>query len=97
MSKSHKKTPVYKDSTRKGPTFKSGKQIANRIIRRKSDIPDGGGYRKAYCSWNISDYMFRMDENELRRAWDGQDPLIRSRFKTYKEAHRWWLRYYHSK
>ena len=88
---------LYKDSTRKGPTFKSGKQIANRIIRRKSDIPDGGGYRKAYCSWNISDYMFRMDENELRRAWDGQDPSIRSWFKTYKEAHRWWLRYYHSK
>lgn len=97
MSRSYKKTPVYKDSTRKGPTYKSGKQIANRIIRRKADIPNGGGYRKAYCSWNISDYMFRKDEKELKRDWDRNDPLIRSRFRTYKDAHRWWLRYYRSK
>ncbi|SDZ89874.1 hypothetical protein SAMN02745687_00991 [Lachnospiraceae bacterium NK3A20] len=37
MSRSYKKNPVFKDSTRKGATYKSGKQIANRTVRRKAD------------------------------------------------------------
>lgn len=46
MSRSYKKNPVFKDSTRKGATYKSGKQIANRTVRRKADIPKGSGYKK---------------------------------------------------
>ena len=97
MSRSFKKSPVYKDSTRKGPTYKSGKQIANRTIRRKTDIPNGGGYRKAYYSYNISDYSFRMEEKEMRQEWEKKDSWIHSQFKTFKRAHQWWKKYYQMK
>ena len=97
MSRSYKKSPVFKDSTRKGKTYKSGKQIANRTVRRKTDIPNGGGYRKAYCSYNISDYSFRMDEKELRSEWEKKDSWIHRRFKTFKRAYLWWKKYYRMK
>ncbi len=97
MSRSYKHTPICKDSTRKGPTFKSGKQIANRVVRRKDDIPNGGGYRKAYCSYNISDFQFRMDESELKHKWEDEDSWLLSHFKSYKEAYRWWKRTYKMK
>ncbi len=46
MSRSYKKMPVVKDSSCKGSTFKSGKQIANRAVRKQKDIPNGGSYKK---------------------------------------------------
>jgi len=94
MSRSYKKEPVYKDSTRKGRTWKSGKQIANRVVRHKKDLPDGGGYRKAYCSYNISDYWFRLDEGDLRREWKNPESWLRNRFSTYRQAYVWWLKTY---
>ena len=58
MSRSYKKTPVIKDSSCKGTRFKSGKQLANRAVRNQEDVPNGGSYKKVYCSWNISDWRF---------------------------------------
>lgn len=46
MSRSYKKTPVIKDSSCKGSSFKSGKQIANRAVRNHHDVPSGGSYKK---------------------------------------------------
>ena len=97
MSRSYKKTPIYKDSTRKGPTFKSGKQVANRVVRHKGDLPNGGGYKKAFCSYNISDYAFRYPEEEMRRDWETDGTWYNREFKTYKDAYRWWQRYYKGK
>ena len=97
MSRSHKRNPICKDSTRKGPTFKSGKQIANRNVRHVPDLPNGGGYRKAFCSYNISDYLFRMEEKELKQEWEMSDSWIRRRFMNYKQAYRWWLKNYRNK
>lgn len=97
MSRSYKKNPFIKDSTRKGSTYKSGKQIANRVVRYAEDIPGGGGYRKAYCSYNISDFAFRMDESELRAEWDQPDSFLRYEFRTYREAYRWWKKTYLAK
>ena len=97
MSRSYKKTPVSKDSTRKGPTYKSGKQIANRAIRHIPEIPNGGGYRKAYDSYNISDFAFRMDENELKREWEDENSWIHRQFQSYKQAHFWWKKCYQMK
>jgi hypothetical protein len=56
MSRSYKKTPVIKDTSCKGTRYKSGKQIANRAVRNHDDVPNGGSYKKVYCSWNISDW-----------------------------------------
>ncbi len=97
MSRSYKKEPVYKDSTRKGRTRKSGKQIANHVVRHKKDLPDGGGYRKAYCSYNISAYRFRIDEWELRKKWESWENWICRRFTTYQKADLWWKKIYRLK
>ena len=97
MSRSYKKAPVFKDSTRKGPGWKSGKQIANRAVRHKKDISSGASYKKAYNSYNISDYLFRMDESELIREWNDPDSYLRKQFENYKQAYRWWLKYYRRK
>ncbi len=56
MSRSYKKMPVWKDTTRKGKTFKSGKQLANRAVRHSDDIPSGGAYRKLYRHMWIYDW-----------------------------------------
>ena len=94
MSRSYKKSPVIKDSSRKGPTFKSGKQIANRTVRNKEDIPNGGSYKKVYCSWNISDYKFMKTEAEFKKEWDRGDEYLHKRYKTYKQALFDWKKYY---
>ena len=97
MSRSYKKNPFIKDAARKGPTYKSGKQIANRIVRHTGDIPGGGGCRKVYCSYNISDFAFRMDESELRAEWNQPDSFLRKEYLTYREAYRWWKKTYRVK
>ena len=52
MSKSYKKTPVYKD---RNP---GGKKRAARKVRRSKNVPKGKGYKKISDSWDISDYRF---------------------------------------
>ncbi len=97
MSRSFKKSPIFKESSRKGPGWKSGKQIANRVVRNKQDIPNGGADKKAFESYDISDYEFRMDESDLLREWNDPDSYLRVRFDSYRQAYRWWLKYYRSK
>ena len=54
MSRSYKKTPIVKDSSR------GMKKVASRIFRRKSiPIANGNAYRKVVCSYDISDWLFR--------------------------------------
>jgi len=90
MSRSYKKMPVVKDSSCKGSTFKSGKQIANRAVRKQKDIPNGGSYKKVYCSWNISDWRFMKTEADLRREWDSGDEYLHRMYKTYEQARFAW-------
>jgi hypothetical protein len=75
MSRSHKRTPVYKDGGRNGKFLK---RQANRKVRKTKEV--GGkskNYRKLYESWNISDYRFYepktcdMNEDELQWWMNG--------------------------
>ena len=97
MSRSYKKTPVIKDSSCKGSSFKSGKQIANRAVRNHQDVPSGGSYKKVYCSWNISDWRFMQTESELRRLWDNGDAYLHGRYKTYEQARIAWKKVFKNK
>ena len=97
MSRSYKKTPVLKDSSCKGSAFKSGKQIANRAVRNHDDIPNGGGYKKVYCSWNISDYRFMKTEAELRKEWDNENSYLHETYKTYDRALFAWKKQFKNK
>lgn len=76
MSRSYKKNPVLKDGSR--GRHKSGKTsmktIANRKIRRKpiEELPirEKGAYRKAYESWDISDWSFRQSKEEATERYE---------------------------
>ena len=97
MSRSYKKTPVIKDRSCKGTRFKSGKQIANRAVRIQEGVPNGGSYKKVYCSWNISDWCFMKTEAELRKEWDSGNKCLRETYKTYEEAQFAWKKAYKNK
>ena len=97
MSRSYKKTPVLKDTSCKGSTFKSGKQIANRAVRNHADVPNGGGYKKVYCSWNISDFRFMKTEAELRKEWDNGNSYLHKTYDTYEQALFAWKKQFKNK
>ena len=92
MSRSFKKVPVCKDRNIK---FRKGQ--ANRAVRRAEIVADGGSYRKHYETWNISEYSWFKTEEEFRRDWEDGDIFLHRRYRTFKEAYRWWIRNHRSK
>ena len=71
MSRSYRKFAVIKDRCRHSNDFMKPKTKANRMVRRTKDVPQHSGFKKVYCSWNISDYKFIgvQSETELRSGW----------------------------
>jgi hypothetical protein len=66
MSRSFKKTPGWCD---RNPF---AKRQANKKVRRyKGDLPNGKGYRKLYCPWNICDwkFLYHTYDRFLDRGW----------------------------
>jgi hypothetical protein len=56
MSKTYK-SGFIKDRARTSRSQKLSKRLAKKAYR-KLDIANGGAFKKAYNSWNISDYSF---------------------------------------
>ena len=59
---------VYKYAPKRG---KPGKQIASRRFRRTTglkDVPDGGWYKKVYCSYDIHDWIADMRFGDMK-SW----------------------------
>ena len=55
MSRSYKRTPGFTDNS----SSKIGKRFANKAVRQyKGDIPNGAGYKKLFCSYDICDFKF---------------------------------------
>lgn len=76
MSRSYKKHPVIKDGSsgrRKSGKLKM-KTVANRMIRRKAidELPmrEKGSYKKAFESWDISDWRFSQTKEEAIREYE---------------------------
>jgi hypothetical protein len=66
MSRSYKKTAGWTDH--KSPWSKIAKRFANKNVRNAIEIPNGGAYKKFYCSWNICDYKFLyFSKKEVKR------------------------------
>lgn len=95
MSRSYKKSPICKDHTRILGSSRTPKQEASRAVRRQKEIPNGNGYRKIYCSWDISDYKFIKSKAEFKQEWDSGDEYLHKNYKTYEQAlfHCWKKQY----
>lgn len=93
MSRSYKKTPIVKDHTR------GMKACANRKVRRMKDVPQFGGYKKCFCSYDICDWWFGTTFDEYFRGeqrceheaivfnepWRGYKGGPRSKAEIYNE------------
>ena len=91
---------------------KFGKRQAAAAVRRAADVPNGKQYRKYYCSWNICDYAWvekKYTRDEFKRRWFDPDYVdidrwgydifsyYRRKFRNWKEAYRFYIRYHKSK
>lgn len=100
MSRSYKKSPFLKDRASVSNDRFNPKTFANRAVRRYEEVPGGkSGFKKIYCSWDISDYRFKGQQNEaeLKRQWDNGDPWLHNTYKGYKEALFDWRKWYRRK
>jgi hypothetical protein len=55
MSRSYKKIPMTTDH---GKYTYIDKRMANKKVRHTKDIPDGGAFKKVFCSYDICDWKF---------------------------------------
>lgn len=56
MSRSYKKTPIIKDSSK---TKRIDKRNANKSVRHNKDLSGkGNGYKKCFESYDINDYYY---------------------------------------
>jgi len=62
MSRSYRKNP-YVTELQSASDNKQRKRRANRKVR-KADVADGGAFKKASSSWDISDYSFYSPEHQ---------------------------------
>ena len=56
MSRSRKKVWGWTDH--RTPHSRSAKRFANKKVRHARGVPNGGAYKKVFCSWDICDYKF---------------------------------------
>ena len=98
MSRSYRKNTYVKDGQHEKCIHRlKSKTIANRAVRRTSNIPCNSAYRKVYNSWCINDFIFEMSEKEFIRRWDSGDEWLHRSFRNYKQAYRWWYTTYKRK
>lgn len=72
MSKTWSKTYCSSDYSPGYTPF--AKHAAAAKVRRAVDVPDGGAYKKLYCSWDIFDYKFIVFPRD-RSYWNGAELL----------------------
>lgn len=88
MSRSRKKTPVFKNTDR------YAKRLANHAVRHSNlEFPlKGNAYKRCYPSWNISDYAGRWTLEDALRTY--RDPIegkrFRQRWKTEDDFIKYW-------
>jgi hypothetical protein len=56
MSKTFRKFPVAKDYSRHKTSYM--KRVANKKVRKDWRVPNGRGFKKVFCSYDIIDYKF---------------------------------------
>ena len=64
MSRSYKKTPVYKEGYG-SKKLKFWKRLSNKRIRHTKDVPNNREFKKILEAWQIHDYRFYYPESEV--------------------------------
>lgn len=88
MSRSRKKNPIVSDYSRNSTKYY--KRIASKAVRNyKGIIPNGCHFKKLYCSYNIFDYKWRIENDEEPYImYNGKTIMIGSSKEDVKRAYR---------
>lgn len=88
MSRSRKKTPVFKDTDR------YAKRLANHIVRHSnSEFPlKGNAYKRCYPSWNICEHTGRWTLEDALKTY--RDPIKGKRFRKYWKTEKEFVNYW---
>lgn len=105
MSRSRKKTPIFKDHEKR--PNRPMKAFANKKVRHTKDIPSGSSYKKIFNSWDISDYFFYCTKKEAIQWWEDEvyeatrQGISPDEYGWHKEylsldefLNKYWARYY---
>lgn len=88
MSRSYKKNPYVTDH--KVKTSKEKKKFANKKVRNHEDVPNGGAFKKYFCSYDICDFKWFYTWEEFKKIWSDY-------FKNEKEMYKEWYTTYKRK
>jgi len=98
MSRSYKKNPIVKD---RNPWMK---KYANRKLRRTANgdlLLQNGSYKKAFESWEISDYAWTISFEDFckqsLKTWEEWEKPKGKKMPTRKELWRRWYSTYKRK
>ena len=88
MSRSRKKTPVFKD------TDCFAKRLANHAVRHSnSEFPlKGNAYKRCYPSWNICEHTGRWALEDALKTY--HDPVKGKRFRKYWKTEEDFINYW---
>lgn len=101
MSRSYKKNPYVTDHHRH--SSKISKRIANHSFRQQidefdEDMPARPQHKKYTCSYNISDYSFRMTREEAIEWYENEaSKWTKKRFPTLEAWLNYWEKCYRRK
>lgn len=81
MSRSYKKVPGWTDYSRNRTRW--SKRTASKAVRRSKNVPDGGAYKRAYCSYDIRDWgwVYHTDLELFRYCERWGDKPYRAKMK----------------
>lgn len=84
MSRSFKKTPIYKGAPDRGSY---GKKLANRKVRRSNNISDGSKYKRLFCQYDIHDYIMTGFDEPVNWNWRAEtDDDKRRRMRKWRQS-----------
>ena len=97
MSRSYRRVAGWTDHVT--PHSKFAKKQANRKVRRTEGVQSGGGYKKVYESYEISDYKFLYFSDEeitrMERHWENYRRNIGWKpfeSKVGKNRYKYWMK-----
>lgn len=81
MSRSYKKHPWITDHHVKSSS--ESKKFANKKVRHTKDLPNGGAFKKVFCSYDICDFKFFQTKEEAIAEYEEtlNDPKVSDRYR----------------
>ena len=85
MSRSYKKFAGYSDYSRGRTGTKLSKRIANKKVRHRKNIANGGSFKKVSCSYDIRDWIYIYYYESDYRWMEGilsEEEIFREKWKS---------------